>query len=222
MPSLVERISSSTGALMLCVVWLVLPWIPWGPSAPVPYNTCEHTPRVPGALLHPSKLLVAPSLEDGGGNGLFVTAAVPNRTVLSFYCGTLLTLTQVIRSEDTSYCMAFGPNKHVDAGPHPEVLARYANHAFDEARRNAEFVRQLSAGVALLRSTRELAAGEEVLTDYGKSYWKTGGTSRFNSCLRDETVERVDAAVMRTPPGADHAQGSSDVHHSECCGRCPS
>ena len=48
------------------------------------------------------------------------------------------------------------------------------------ARRNAEFVRQLSAGVALLRSTRELAAGEEVLTDYGKSYWKTGGTSRFN------------------------------------------
>ena len=132
MPSLVERISSSTGALMLCVVWLVLPWIPWGPSAPVHYNTCAHTPRVPGALLHPSKLLVAPSLEDGGGNGLFVTAAVPNRTVLSFYCGTLLTLTQVIRSEDTSYCMAFGPNKHVDAGPHPEVLARYANHAFDE------------------------------------------------------------------------------------------
>ena len=70
----------------------------------------------------------------------------------------------------------FGAFWRVDAGPHPEVLARYVN---DDLRRpprhNVRFVKLKAFRVALVVCKRDVRAGEELFASYGRSYWEKRG-----------------------------------------------
>ena len=69
----------------------------------------------------------------------------------------------------------FGLNAHVDAGPHPGVLARYVNDV--EGAYNVRFVKLGAAKTverpprALVVALRDVAAGEELYARYGSGYW---------------------------------------------------
>ena len=153
-------------------------------------NSCDDPAAREGAAFQNSTLTVDDSLE-APGLGLFVARHVPDGTIICAYCGSLLTLHEILRAPDHTYAMAFTIDRHVDAGPHPHVLARYANHAFEPHRRNTIFVRDTRAGLAFLRTTRDLWDGDEVLTDYGETYWKG-------------TCPSPPVAGVTDPPTADH------------------
>ena len=77
--------------------------------------------------------------------------------------------------EGSDYVLGgFGPYS-VDAGPHPQVLARYINHHPDAARRNATFVKNKAHLTALVVATRPIERGEELFVDYGAGYWRARG-----------------------------------------------
>lgn len=60
----------------------------------------------------------------------------------------------------------------MDAGPHPDVLARYINDHIDASRHNVKFVKLKSELRALVLATGPIRAGEEVFASYGAVYWK--------------------------------------------------
>ena len=60
----------------------------------------------------------------------------------------------------------------IDAGPHPDVLARYINDNADKARLNVRFDKDPEHRLARVIALRPLAAGEELFVSYGAGYWK--------------------------------------------------
>ena len=87
---------------------------------------------------------VKPSLIQGAGNGLFASKRFEEGDVLCKYVGTPLTLAQSMKrtQEEKVYVMGgFGLNVRLDAGPHPEVLARFINDHSEESKLNATFVK---------------------------------------------------------------------------------
>ena len=61
----------------------------------------------------------------------------------------------------------------IDAGPHPEVLARYINDDLSEAPRyNVKFVKLKAQQCALVVALRDIEPGEELFAFYGQGYWK--------------------------------------------------
>jgi hypothetical protein len=135
-------------------------------------NTCKAALQRGLPVDQSDALLVRSSREAGAGSGLFAARAVPNGTVLAAYCGTLRPPRELLNWTDFAFIMSVGAYHFVDARPHADVLARYANHAFNSSARNAAFDRG-GGSFAILRATRPLRAGDEVLVDHGDYYWDT-------------------------------------------------
>jgi len=112
------------------------------------------------------------------GDGLFTTRAVAEGTLLCVYKGTSLSLIEAMKRKEKGvhgdYVMGgFGPFWRVDAGPHPDVLARYINdHRQDPSGQNARFIKLKQDRVALVVATRDLVVGEEIFAPYGEGFWK--------------------------------------------------
>merc|ERR1712096_456232 len=111
-------------------------------------------------------LKVGPSTVQGAGLGLFAARPFPRDSLLCVYSGTSVSLVEAMRRRDAGehgdYVMGgFGANGRVDAGPHPEVLARYIN---DDLRahplHNVKFVKLKSFRRALVVTLRDVEAGE--------------------------------------------------------------
>ena len=124
-------------------------------------------------------LRVAESSIPGAGLGLFTTRAYSKvGSLLCVYRGTKVGLAEAMRrkakGEHGDYVMGgFGLNWRIDAGPHPEVYARYINDNADTSRINARFIKLKRHLVALVVSTRPIASGEEIFAAYGESYWRS-------------------------------------------------
>ena len=70
----------------------------------------------------------------------------------------------------------FGINTHLDAGDHPDVLARYiSDHFQDESATNVEFVKLKKHKCALVVALRDIYHGEELYVSYGRGYWTARG-----------------------------------------------
>lgn len=123
-------------------------------------------------------LLVKASTVPAAGQGLFVTRNFPKNTLLCVYRGTAVSLAEAMRrsnaGEHGDYVMGgFGANLRIDAGPHPEVLARYINDDLSEKpRHNVKFVKLKTYRCALVITLKGVEAGDELFAFYGQGYWK--------------------------------------------------
>ena len=123
-------------------------------------------------------LEVRASTVPGAGRGLFAARHFARGSLLCVYRGTTVSLVEAIRRKEAGehgdYVMGgFGANVRIDAGGHPEVLARYINDDLSELpRHNVKFVKLKAHKCALVLALRDIEAGEELFAFYGEGYWK--------------------------------------------------
>ncbi|MCC6221344.1 MAG: SET domain-containing protein [Deltaproteobacteria bacterium] len=119
----------------------------------------------------PNWLEVKPSTLANAGNGLFTTKGVAAGERICRYIGTRKSLLDVLRTRDRRFVYMVNLNSFIDPGPHPKVLGRYVNHHFDAAHQNTGYL--WHNGEVWYVASRDIAAGEELFTDYELFYWQT-------------------------------------------------
>ena len=126
-------------------------------------------------IIAENKLVVKRSSLAGAGKGLFTKIFIPKGTLIIEYKGTISTWKEVDHTDGENGYIYYVKRTHViDARPHPEVLARYVNDAKGLKRikgvvNNAEY-KEIGLKVFLV-ARKDIAAGNEILVDYGKEYW---------------------------------------------------
>lgn len=123
------------------------------------------------------KLLVKKSTIPGAGKGLFTTVLIPKRKRIVEYKGTR-SLWKDIKDEDgkNGYIFYITSKNVIDALPHKEALARYANDArgltrVKGIRNNTEYI--IDNGRCFLEAMRDIPASSEILVSYTADYWRT-------------------------------------------------
>jgi SET domain-containing protein len=123
------------------------------------------------------KLIVKNSTLPQAGKGLFTRSFIPAGTHIIEYKGRVTTWNEVKEKEaDNAYIMYVNRNHVINALPYKKALARYANDArgigkIKGLRNNAVYATVKNR--VYIKATRDIKAGEEILVDYGKSYWQT-------------------------------------------------
>ena len=137
--------------------------------------TCMHPPF---CLWHMNKVLglsIRPSLIPGAGRGLFAVRDFKKNVKLTPYVGEMLTKRELesrYGSESVApYALLITNNKYIDSACVRGVGA-YANAALKEGEANARLSVNKPKAKAWLVSTRKIVCGEEIIIDYGESYWK--------------------------------------------------
>lgn len=126
------------------------------------------------ALLE-KKLEIKTSTLPGAGKGLFTTTAIPKGTRIVEYKGKVTTWAKADHEDGDNAYIFFLNNRHViDAAKRPSALARYANDARGLGRvrgisNNAEY--HGDGKKVYITATKNIAAGAEILVQYGKDYW---------------------------------------------------
>ncbi|MBK5272514.1 MAG: SET domain-containing protein [Bacteroidia bacterium] len=122
-----------------------------------------------------NKLVVKRSRLAGAGKGLFTKVFIPKGSLIIEYKGTITTWKEVDHKKGDNVYIYYIKKTHViDAHPHPEELARYANDARGLKKikgmvNNAEY-KEIGLKVFLV-AKKDIPAGSEILVDYGKEYW---------------------------------------------------
>lgn len=164
-------------------------------------------------------LEVRESLLPGAGRGLFARHAIAKGMWLCVYTGTVHSLGALLRAKNngehlsSDYLMGGFGLFSVDAGPHPEVLARYINDPYNNPeRRNVYFLKLRKPRKALVVALRDIEPGDELYAEYGSSYWRHRGvTLPGDICdiAEDGAPEEKTPATVgegaTAPPVARHA-----------------
>jgi|SRR5688572_3171544 uncharacterized protein len=134
-----------------------------------------------------SKLIVKRSTLPGAGKGLFTKVFIVKGTKVAEYKGTITTWKEVDHKEGANgYIYYVKRNYVIDAQPHPDALARYANdakglHRLRGSTNNSEYSEE---GLKVfIVAKKDIPPGSEILVDYGKEYWKV---IRYNQRLEKE------------------------------------
>ncbi len=107
------------------------------------------------------------------GLGCFATRDIPANTFVCFYTGTLFSLDQFMTSQQkkSRYAARLSDDWIIDSTYPWEGPGRYINHGTQP---NTEMVSRRYANgsdsIEIL-SKQEIKTGEELLLDYGESYW---------------------------------------------------
>ncbi len=123
------------------------------------------------------KLVIKKSTLPQAGKGLFTKSFIPAGTHIVEYKGRVTTWDEVKEKEaDNAYIMYVNRHHVINALPYKKALARYANDAkgivkIRGLRNNAVYATVKKK--VYIKATRDIKAGEEILVDYGKSYWQT-------------------------------------------------
>lgn len=126
------------------------------------------------ALLE-KELEIKPSIIPGSGQGLFTKVDIPKGSRIAEYTGRITTWKEVKNNWSNVYLYTVKPNHVIDASGSKKVLARYVNDANGLTRikgltNNSEF---FNDGLRVfIVATKNIAAGEEILSAYGKEYWE--------------------------------------------------
>lgn len=122
------------------------------------------------------KLIVKKSTLPNAGKGLFTSVDIPKGKRIVEYKGTR-TVWKDVEDDDgkNGYIFYITRNNVIDALPHKEALARYANDArgmskVDGIRNNAEYI--IDKGRCYIDAMRNIPAGSEILVSYSADYWK--------------------------------------------------
>src|SRR5258706_7291728 len=112
----------------------------------------------------------------GSGKGLFTKVFIPKGTRIIEYKGTITTWKEVDHDEGKNgYIFYVKRNYVINAAPHPDALARYANDARGFTRvkgiaNNSEY--QTVDSRIYITAKKDIPAGSEILVEYGKEYWE--------------------------------------------------
>jgi SET domain-containing protein len=127
------------------------------------------------ALLE-KQLIVKKSTLPNAGKGLFTKKFIPKGTRIVEYKGKISAWREV-KDEDgkNGYIFYVTRNHVIDALPVKSALARYANDARGLVRikgvtNNCDYITY--GKKAFIESKKDIAAGAEILVDYGADYWK--------------------------------------------------
>ncbi|MDZ4806964.1 MAG: SET domain-containing protein [Bacteroidota bacterium] len=125
--------------------------------------------------LFEKKLEIKKSVLPGAGKGLFAKELIPKGSRIVEYKGKITTWKEVDDNDGANVYIYYVKRHHViDASRRTSVLARYANDArglqrIKGIRNNAEYVEE---GLKVyIESSKDIAAGAEILVEYGKEYW---------------------------------------------------
>ena len=137
-----------------------------------------------------SQLRIKISTLPGSGKGLFTKVFIPKGTLIAEYRGTITTWKEVDHTEgENGYIYYIKRNYVIDARPHSDALARYANDARGLARvkgitNNAEYTEKGLQVFIVAR--KDIPANSEILVTYGKEYWEA---IRYNQKLTQQSRE---------------------------------
>jgi uncharacterized protein len=123
-----------------------------------------------------SQLRIKASTLPGAGKGLFTKVFIPKGTLIAEYRGTITTWKEVDHTEgENGYIYYVKRNYVIDARPHADAFARYANDARGLIRvkgitNNAEYTEK---GLQVfIVATKDIPANAEIFVAYGKEYWE--------------------------------------------------
>lgn len=128
-------------------------------------------------MMNDIKLVIKNSTLPQAGKGLFTRSFIPAGTHIIEYKGRVTTWNEVKEREaDNAYIMYVNRDHVINALPYKKALARYANDAkgvgkIRGLRNNAVYATVKKR--VYIKATRDIKPGEEILVDYGKSYWQT-------------------------------------------------
>lgn len=126
------------------------------------------------ALLE-KQLVVKKSTLPNAGKGLFTKKGIAKGTRIVEYKGTVTRWKEVDHNEGSNgYIYYINRNHVINARPHKQHLARYANDA-----RGLQKVKGLTNNAvyntdgmkAYIDATKDIPPGSEILVGYGKEYW---------------------------------------------------
>jgi SET domain-containing protein len=135
-----------------------------------------------------NNLIVKRSTLASAGKGLFTKVFIQKGSLIVEYRGTITTWKEVDHTDGENGYIYYIKRTHViDARPHPEELARYANDARGLKRvkgivNNTEY-KETGLNVFLV-AKKDITAGSEILVDYGKEYWDIIRYNRKQDLLR--------------------------------------
>lgn len=142
-------------------------------------------------IIPENKLTVKRSILPGAGKGLFTKVFIAKGTKVAEYKGTITTWKEVDHKEGANgYIYYVKRNYVIDARPHPDAIARYANdakglHRLKGVTNNAEYVEE---GLKVfIVAKKDIDPGSEILVDYGKEYWKV---IRYNQRLEKKQKKK--------------------------------
>jgi len=126
------------------------------------------------SLLTKEELRVKKSSLPDSGKGLFTRVFIPKGTRIVEYTGTVTTWKEVEDDADNGYIYFYNSKHVIDAAPHKDALARYANDAAGLSRVKGisnNSVYEKSKGRVYIKAEKDIPAGAEILVSYGKDYW---------------------------------------------------
>lgn len=143
------------------------------------------------ALLE-KQLVVKKSTLPWAGKGLFTKKFIPKGTRIVEYKGRITTWKEVSKRKHTSRYIFYVKKDHViDAEPYKKAIGRFANDARGLIKvkgitNNACYERD---GLRIfITAEKDIPAGNEILVDYGREYWKV---IRYNSKLEKRQRDPV-------------------------------
>lgn len=120
------------------------------------------------------QLVVKRSTISGAGKGLFTKTFIPKNTRIVEYKGRITVWKEVKNDSHNAYIYTVNKNHVIDAMRTKKALARYANDAkgLTKVKGITNNCTYVNDGLrAYIESTKDIAAGSEILVDYGKPYW---------------------------------------------------
>lgn len=143
-------------------------------------NTCKYGPMCWQHTRNKYGVNVKKSRIDNGGLGLFAHKDLAANRFIP-YKGKRISTARYDQMFPDDYTMEYAvddsmANVTIDASKTNSTVARYANDGRNRRRNNAELANADVDGDGeddgvFLRTTRNIRAGEEILTDYGDDYW---------------------------------------------------
>ena len=120
------------------------------------------------------QLLVKKSCLPGAGKGLFTKKKIEKGERIVEYKGRITTWKEVSNKDANRYIFYVKRDHVIDAEPYKKAIARFANDArglirIKGVRNNSSYRRD---GLRIfITAEKNIAAGDEILVDYGKDYW---------------------------------------------------
>jgi len=148
------------------------------------------------AIFHLTMALLEDQLEvkrstlPGIGKGLFTKKFIPKDTRIVEYKGRITTWKELSGKNFNRYIFYVKRDHVINAAPYKNAVARFANDAkglikVKGLENNSAYVQY---GLRIfITATKDIAAGSEILVDYGKEYWDV---VRYNNRIDRNKIKR--------------------------------